>query len=56
MRDRWVGYDEFATYPGHCQAIEYDKSMMRGFIGEGNANHDSKLISTYQPTRHWVSY
>ncbi|KAJ4234488.1 hypothetical protein NW759_001480 [Fusarium solani] len=40
MRDRWVGYDEFATYPGHCQAIEYDKSMMRGFIGEGNANHD----------------
>lgn len=34
MRDRWVGYDEFTTYPGHCQAIEYSKCMMMEFIGE----------------------
>ncbi|RSL86334.1 hypothetical protein CEP51_002841 [Fusarium floridanum] len=34
MRYRWVGYDEFATYPGHCRAIEYNRCAMEEFFGE----------------------
>lgn len=34
MRDRWVGYDEFATYHGHCGAIEYNRRTVEGFFRE----------------------
>ncbi|RSL42577.1 hypothetical protein CEP53_012129 [Fusarium sp. AF-6] len=34
MRYRWVGYDEFSTYPGHCRAIEYNRCAMEEFFSE----------------------